>query len=159
MFYWGIALLAIDAALLAGILYVIIVRGGVKLSGTALNRQGGIDSPYKSEAALLMEEMKKEFFGIRKNAAELERKWVDLDGYERIFDDRLKKIDSAIKKSEDHRREAASRPASAHPASGDAYSRAVRLLENGISAEEVIERLGLLKGEAELITALNSYKC
>ncbi|MBI5345075.1 MAG: DUF2802 domain-containing protein [Deltaproteobacteria bacterium] len=103
--------------------------------------------------------MKKEFSIIRKNAAELERKWIDLDGYERIFDDRLKKLDGAIKKSGEHRPQAAPYPASAHTASGDAYSRAVRLLENGISAGEVIERLGLLKGEAELITALNSYKC
>ena len=92
---------------------------------------------------------------VRKLAAELNKGRLDMEWSERQLEEKSRKLDMLIIKAEQTLRQAATAAAGART---DNYSKAGMLLELGLPAEEIQNRLGLLSGELELIETLESYR-
>ncbi len=156
MGYWIVSLMAIDLVFMAGVLYFLSTRptGPVSMPDSA-----GAAADSGAYPLNLIEELKSELEAVKRSSAEFEKKQQSLEGYEKTIRDRRKSLDRMIKeadKSIDDIRY--SPPAAAQPRTDDIYKRAMDMLNKGTSVDRVMKTLGIVEGEAELISALSSYR-
>lgn len=156
---FSFALIPLGAALVIafGIIYYCFPRGVIDVSGLMrLVRPSVASGPSGAPSNGEAEEMlRKEVSKVRKLAAELNKGRLDMEWSERRLEEKSKKLDMLIAKAEQTLSTAASADAGARD---DNYSKAGMLLELGLPAGEVESRLGLLRGELELIERLESYR-
>ncbi len=158
MGYWVISLMALDLVFMAGVLYLLATRGKSIVAGPGL-AAAAADPPVYPLG--LMEELKGELEAVKKNSAEFEKKQQSLESYEKTIRERRRSLDRMIKeadKSIDDARYTAP-PQTSEPRKTDlVYKRAMEMLDKGTSVASVMNTLGIVEGEAELISALNGYR-
>jgi len=151
---WWALFLALDIVLAGALYYVIAFRRGsrARLAWTA-----GVKTPVAKETESdLMKSLKSELDSVNRSVAALDRKKAKFEEYEKELRDRLVKLDDTLKRAESDVNELeAKRQAGAD---GDRYRKAGKMLKMGLPVEEVVKDLGILKGEAELISAINEYR-
>jgi hypothetical protein len=140
MLFWGVILLIINLALLGSIFYIILFRKPVAGSS--------------SVAAAVQDELVKRLNDglseVKSVADRFETRSVDLSKYENGLKERQLVLEDLIKKA---RASANSHQREAH--SVDVYSKALKMLKSGVPAGEIARSLGLLSGEAELLSSLH----
>ena len=161
---FSVALIPLAAAItLAGwIIYKYFPRdiidmgriGRMVMPGAPAIAQATAEESNKA-AAETEEILRREVSKVRKLAAELNKGRLDMEWSERQLEEKSRKLDMLIIKAEQTLRKAAT---AANGARTDNYSKAGMLLELGLPAEEIQNRLGLLSGELELIETLESYR-
>lgn len=162
---FSLALIPLVAAisLACGIIYYYFLRGifdmgriirMVRPSGAPAATQAMAEPVYVAPGET-EEILRREVSKVRKLAAELNKGRLDVEWSERQLEEKSRKLDMLITKAEETLRKAASTAISER---NDNYSKAGMLLELGLPAEEIKNRLGLLSGELELIETLESYR-
>jgi hypothetical protein len=154
MGYWTLTLLALDVVFMAGVLYMLSGRG----SGItdALVSRGSQDAGPGASSSVLIGELKDELDAVKKTSAQFKKKQAVLEDYERTIRDRGRSLDRMIKKVDESIDDA--RYLSGVRETDDVYKRAMEMMGNGAPVGMVIKNLGIQRGEAELISALNSYR-
>ena len=159
MSYWVISLMALDLVFMAGVLYLLATRGKSIVAGPGLDATAAADPPvYPLE---LMEELKGELETVKKSSVELEKKQQSLESYEKTIRSRRKSLDRMIKEADKSIDDAGyEAPARTPPPQKTdlVYKRAMEMLDKGTSVDSVMNTLGIVGGEAELISALSSYR-
>jgi len=153
MLYWTVGFLAVDMALMAGVLYILFHRKNTLVPELA----EGAESSFSGASYELMGKIRDELDTAKKITTELDRKRRSLDTYERSLDEKRRELDGIIKSVKE--------PAMARSGelprkrqADDVYHKAMKMINKGAPVDEVTDMLGLLNGEAELIRAVNSYK-
>ena len=152
MYFSIIALFGADMALMAGVFYV-LMRSREKKSEGIVTAQP--DGPTV-EAGLLTQELKEEISGLRVIIAELEKRRTACELYENDIEQKRKKLDAIIKRAEDAAKDIEA--ASSSRLSDDVYLKAMKMMKKGMNPDDVKRSLGLLNGEAELVSALRNYR-
>ena len=158
MGYWVISLMALDLVFMAGVLYLLSNRSKAVASTPPLADSAADSAVYPLE---LMEELKSELEAVKKSSAEFEKKQQSLESYEKTIRERRKRLDRMIKEADKSIDDACyGAPASNRgPQKMDlVYKRAMEMLDRGTSVDSVMNTLGIVEGEAELISALSSYR-
>lgn len=139
MWLWAVILLVIDMALMGGILYIVLFRK--KVARPALPQAEAIDAA----------EIKNELKAVKRAASRLEARSEEFERLGAGLKERQAALEALLRKAG-----AAQRADGAHQADDeDVYAKAVRMLRSGVPESEIARSLGLLKGEAQLLTALN----
>ncbi|HXI10414.1 MAG TPA: DUF2802 domain-containing protein [Thermodesulfobacteriota bacterium] len=149
-----IVFLAFDVALLGAIFYILAFRKSASRR-FAPDVASGSEARNGAAPSILME-LKTELAAARKTVSELEKKRVELDAFERMLRERYSKLDEILKKAAESAKEV--EVIRDGRASEDTYYKAMKLLRLGLPVDEVVKNLGILKGEAELISAINDYR-
>ncbi|MEK7773963.1 MAG: hypothetical protein AAB307_06400 [Deltaproteobacteria bacterium] len=147
-----IALFGADMILMAGVFYALMRSREKKSEGIVCAQTDGA----AVEAGLLTQELKEEISGLRKVMAELEKRRTSFELYENDIERKGKKLDAMIKRAEDAARDAEA--ASSSRLSEDVYLKATKMMKKGMNPDDVKNSLGLLNGEAELVSALRNYR-
>lgn len=138
---WAIVLLVIDMVLMGSIFYILVFRKplvpGIVNSVT--------DAAVSKELIL-------ELAAVKKLASNLDAKSVELREYEKRLKEKQRSLDEMLRSAQET---VSLIESSGGDAKQDVYSKAVRMLRTGTTAEETARSLGLLNGEAELLSALN----
>ncbi len=154
MDYWTLTLLALDLVFMAGVLYMLSGRGS-GITG-ALVSGGRRDAEPDASSGVLIGELKDELDAAKRTSAQFKKKQAALDDYEKTIRDRGRSLDRMIKEVdksiEDIRFSSGSRDTE------DLYKKAMEMVSKGIPVDRVMKSLGILEGEAELISALDSYR-
>lgn len=147
MDFWAIILLAINISFMGGILYIFRKKKTGLAKKLIMRPDTGSDP--------LTDELKRGLREVKLLTAGLNRQRLELEDYERVVKESQRRLESIIKEAE-----AAGRKLDLMQSErrDESYSRAMGLIKNGVPADEVTSRLGLLNGEMELITALSSIK-
>jgi hypothetical protein len=158
MGYWVISLMVIDLVFMAGVLYFLSTRsaGEASMPDSAAAVAAADPGAYPLN---LIEELKSELEAVKRSSAEFEKKQQSLESYEKTIRDRRRSLDRMINeadKSIDDIR--SSGPADSPQRTDDIYKRAMDMLGRGTSVDRVMNTLGIVEGEAELISALSSYR-
>lgn len=138
MVFWGAVLLMINLAFMAGVLYIIFFKKPLKMS------QGAPVVPTE-----LIKRLSDELTEVKGVARKLETRDADLSKYENGLRERQLVLEELITKAK------ASATHQHKEGHDDVYSKAFRMLKSGVPAGEIARSLGLLRGEAELLSALN----
>jgi hypothetical protein len=148
---WWIVFLAFDIILMGAFFYILAFRKNMSRPAPSSKIPA-----VKDHAPSILMELKEELVSVRKTAAALEEKRIELDAFDRGLRERYIKLDEMLKKAAESAKEIeAFRDARS---SEDTYSRAIKMLRMGQPVEDVVKNLGILKGEAELISAINDYR-
>ncbi|MBI5903159.1 MAG: DUF2802 domain-containing protein [Deltaproteobacteria bacterium] len=147
-----IALFVADVILMAGIIYV-IMRSRGKSAETAADAQANGSS---AEAPQFTQVLKDEMNSLRNMAAELEKREAAIGLYENDIEQKRKRLDAIIKKAEEAAR--GMEASTSSRLSDDVYLKAMKMMNKGLDPEDVKKSLGLLNGEAELVSALKNYR-
>ncbi|MBI5827723.1 MAG: DUF2802 domain-containing protein [Deltaproteobacteria bacterium] len=147
-----IALFVADVILMAGIIYV-IMRSRGKSAETAADAQANGSS---AEAPRFTQVLKDEMNSLRNMAVELEKREAAIGLYENDIEQKRKRLDAIIKKAEEAAKDVEA--AGASRLSDDVYLKAMKMMNKGLDPEDVKKSLGLLNGEAELVSALRNYR-
>ncbi len=147
-----IALFVADVILMAGIIYVLLRSRG-KGAGAGVDAQPNAPS---SEAPQFTHVLKDEMDSLRNMAAELEKREAAIGLYENDIEQKRKRLDAIIKKAEEAAR--GMEASTASRLSDDVYLKAMKMMNKGMDPEDVKKSLGLLNGEAELVSALKNYR-
>jgi hypothetical protein len=140
MMLWGVILLIVNLALIGSIFYILLFRKPVaKAQGSPAVVQDELAQRF-SEG---IEEVKTVF-------EKLESRSVDLSRYENGLKQRQAVLEELIEKAK-----AAATCPQREAGSEDVYSRALKMLKSGVPAGEIARSLGLLSGEAELLSSLH----
>lgn len=134
MIFWGLILLMVNLAFLAGIVYIVFFK-------RPLARAQGAPSVPIDLLARLGDELKE----VRGVARRLETRSADLTRYEAGLRQTEARLDELMRKAS----------ATGGARDEDIHSRALSMLKSGVPAQEIARSLGLLKGEAELLTSLH----
>ncbi|HBG46137.1 MAG TPA: hypothetical protein DDW94_04015 [Deltaproteobacteria bacterium] len=135
MFFWGAVLCGINIAFMCGIFYIVLFR------------RGAMRQPFSHTAGdALLKELKNELSEVRKASFRL---GADIERYGKGLNERQAAIEDMIRKAQ-----AVSAKPSRDDGGEDVYTRALNMYRSGIPAGEVARRLGLLTGEADLLSAL-----
>jgi hypothetical protein len=156
MLYWTFGLVAVDMALMGGILYVLFNKGS-SLAGS-LARPEGLGHASGSTSYELISKIKKELDSAKKLAMELEKKRESFEGYERILREKKKELDGMITMARTSYLPSEN-PLPHKMKADDVYLKAMKMISKGSPMDEVTDMLGLLNGEAELIDSLKRFKC
>lgn len=138
MVFWGAILLLINLAFMGGVLYIIFFKRPLRTS------QGAPKVPLE-----LIKRLHDELAEVKGVARKLETRDADLSKYEKGLKERQAVLEELIRKA---------KASALHPQKeghDDVYSKAFRMLKSGVPAGEIARSLGLLRGEAELLSALN----
>ncbi len=135
MMLWGVILLVINLALLGSIFYIILFRRPVKHAAPA----------HQDE---LVRKLNGRIDEVKTVFEKLEKKSVDLSMHEKGLKERQAALDELM-----DRAKASSRNKEEH--GEDVYSKAMKMLKSGVPAGEIARRLGLMNGEAELMSSLH----
>ncbi len=154
MGYWTLTLLALDVVFMAGVLYMLSGRGS-RLTD-ALVSGGRRDAGPGAEPGILIGELKDELDAVKRTSAQFKEKQVVLEDYERTVMDRGRSLDRMIKEVDKSIEDI--RCSSGLRDTDDVYKRAMEMVGKGIPVDRVMKSLGILEGEAELISALDSYR-
>ncbi len=149
-----IVFLAFDIALLGAVLYIMAFRKNASRR-FAPDVASGSETRKEATPSILME-LKTELAAARKTVSELEKKRGELDAFDRMLRERYSKLDEVLKKAAESAKEI--EVIRDGRASEDTYYKAMKLLRLGLPVDEVVRNLGILKGEAELISAINDYR-
>ncbi|MBI5643126.1 MAG: DUF2802 domain-containing protein [Deltaproteobacteria bacterium] len=149
---WVVVLSVVDIAIMGGIFFIMAGRR-TKFADNLV--KGSSESRSDASTALILS-LKDEIAGVKRLYAELEKKKLDLDWNERALVEKNVRLDSLIRQADEGAKKIEA--LYVNQKSDEAYSKAVRMLKTGIPANEVIQNLGLLNGEVELISALNNYR-
>ncbi len=158
MGYWVIALMAIDLVFMAGVLYLFSTRSKTEIAAPSSDTPVAEPNAYPLE---LIEELKSEIEAVKRSSAEFEKKQQSLEGYEKSIRSRSRSLDRLIKDADsfiDDSRYAAELKPRAPQKTDLVYKKAMEMLDRGTSMTSVMNTLGIVEGEAELISALSSYK-
>lgn len=137
MVFWGVILLAVNLAFLAGILYIVLFKKPLQRA------QGAPVVPLE-----LIKKLNEELTEIKGVARKLETRSTDLSKYENGLKERQMVLEELISK--------AKASAAAHQEGhDDVYSKALKMLKSGVPAGEIARSLGLLRGETELLSSLH----
>lgn len=140
MMLWGVILLIVNLALLGSIFYIILFRKPVA-------RTHGAPAAIQDE---LVKKLNDGLFEVKSVAQKLESRSVDLSKYENGLKERQAVLEELILKA----RASANSPRREAQAE-DIYSKALKMLKSGVPAGEIARSLGLLSGEAELLSSLH----
>lgn len=147
-----IALFVADILLMAGIIYV-LMRSRGKRAETSAGAQANAES---AEPPPFTQVLKDEMTSLRNLAAELEKREAAIGLYENDIEQKRKRLDAIIKKAE--KAAGDMEASSASRLSDDVYLKAMKMMSKGLDPEDVKNSLGLLNGEAELVSALKNYR-
>lgn len=145
---WFIVLLTVDLVIMSGICYILMSRR-TKVMRTLAVEPLGFDEK-------ILRELKADLVSVKKLSSDLKSKNTDLEWFEKMLHDKSQKLDSIIKQAEDSARTV--ELICADTKADESYLKAQRLIKNGVRSEEVENCLGMLKGEVELISAINNYR-
>lgn len=151
MFWWTIALFVIDMGLMAAILYILAGRRPAFAHPGAEGLDEG--QRHSSAPAELIERLKKELGSVRLVKKELDRKIHSLDSYEDALKGREKELKDLIMRA----RKTEGGRADDQRKQAEIYRAAIRMAGEGRSVEDIVKSLGMLRGEAELISSLKSF--
>jgi hypothetical protein len=140
MLFWGLILLVVNLALAGSILYIMLFRKPV-------TRSQGASAAVQEELVMKLNDGLSE---VKTVFEKLETRSMDLSKYENGLKERQMVLEDLIKKA---RASADSSQRASH--SEDVYSRALKMLKSGVPAGEIALSLGLLSGEAELLSSLH----
>lgn len=149
-----IVFLTFDIALLGAIFYILAFRKNASRRFTP-DVASGAEARNGAAPSILME-LKTELAAARKTVYELEKKRVELDAFDRMLRERYSKLEETLKKAAESAKEV--EVIGDGRASEDTYYKAMKLLRLGLPVDEVVKNLGILKGEVELISAINDYR-
>lgn len=138
MVLWGAILLTVNLALMAAIVYIIFFKRPLQKA------QGAPSVPIE-----LIQRLNEELTEVKGVAKKLETKSVDLSMYENGLKERQAVLEDLIMKAK------ASTVSPRQEGHDDIYSKAFRMLKSGVPAGEIARSLGLLRGEAELLSSLH----
>ncbi len=151
MGYWVISLMALDLVFMAGVLYLLSIR--FKADSSTHSSDTADPAAYPLE---LVKELKSELEAVKRSSAEFEKKQESL---EKSIRSRRKSLDRLIKEADKSIYDTRSSGGAAVPQKTDlVYKKAMDMLDRGTSVDSVMSTLGIVEGEAELISALNSYR-
>lgn len=155
MSVWALVLLGVDLLLMGAIIYLLLNPGNLPANSIVRSLMKR-DAVKEAPGAGVITELTEELSRVKKFAAELEKKQKDLDIHGRVLAEQDRKLDRLISE--------ASKPAkkmdAGTPAHGneELYSKATRMMKAGIPVEEVIRSLGIMRGEAELLSTLSGMR-
>lgn len=137
MIFWGIAFLIVNLVLAGSLLFIVFFRKDARHSNGMVHE-------------LIINELRDELTDLRETASRLDAKAADLEKRSKAIDERQAAIEGMMK-------EKPSRAASAivMEKQEDVYSKAVKMFRSGVPSNEIKKSLGLLTGEAELLSSLN----
>lgn len=138
MVLWGSILLILNLALMAAIAYIIFFKRPLQKA------QGTPSVPIE-----LIQRLNNELTEVKGVAKKLETRSVDLSMYENGLKERQAVLEDLIVKAK------ASAGGPRQDGNDDIYSKAFRMLKSGVPAGEIARSLGLLRGEAELLSSLH----
>lgn len=149
---WVFILFVVDVAFMVGILFMLLsYRKSNKVAGTELAMAGGAPGFSDERHVEMLDKLKEELSAAESITKRLDEKRHDLEELEASLVVNKKAMDLAINR--------ANVDARIQPRNwNDDYERAVGMLDAGATVDEVVEKFGLLSGEAELITSLNHMK-
>lgn len=147
-----IALFVADVILMAGIIYVLLRSRGKGAEAAVEAQDGGTAAGAPRFTQALDDEMS----GLTDRAAELEKREAAIGLYENDIEQKRKRLDAIIKKAEEAAKYVEA--AGASRLSDDVYLKAMKMMNKGMDPEDVKRSLGLLNGEAELVSALRNYR-
>jgi hypothetical protein len=140
MILWGVILLIVNLALIGSIFYIILYRKPVARAQSA---------PFAIQDDLV-KKLNDGLSEVKSVARKLESRSMDLSKYENGLKERQAVLEELIVKAKasanSPRREAQAE---------DIYSKALKMLKSGVPAGEIARSLGLLSGEAELLSSLH----
>ncbi|OGP15048.1 MAG: hypothetical protein A2052_05075 [Deltaproteobacteria bacterium GWA2_54_12] len=140
MMLWGVILLIVNLVLIGFIFYIILFRKSVA-------RTQGAPAAIQDELAKKLNDGLSE---VKTVFEKLETRSMDLSRYENGLRERQAILEELIVKAKasvnSPRREAQAE---------DIYSKALKMLKSGVPAGEIARSLGLLSGEAELLSSLH----
>ncbi|MBI5468722.1 MAG: DUF2802 domain-containing protein [Deltaproteobacteria bacterium] len=151
---WWIVFLAFDIALMGAVFYILVFRKN--RSRPAAHPVTAKAPAVKDPAPSILMELKEELVSVRKTAADLEKKRIELDAFDRGLRERYIRLDEMLKKAAESAKD--TEVIREGRASEDTYRKAVKMLRMGHHVEDVVKNLGILNGEAELISAINDYR-
>lgn len=140
MMLWGVILLIVNLALIGSIFYIMLFRKPVA-------RAQGAPAVLQDE---LLRKLNDGLSEVKSVAQKLESRSVDLSKYENGLKQRQAVLEELIVKA----RASANSPQREAQAE-DIYSKALKMLKSGVPAGEIARSLGLLSGEAELLSSLH----
>lgn len=140
MMLWGVILLIVNLALIGSIFYILLFRKPV---AKAQGAPAVVQDELVQKLSDGIEEVKTVF-------EKLETRSVDLSRYENGLKQRQAVLEELIEKAK-----ASMNSPQRDAGSEDVYSRALKMLKSGVPAGEIARSLGLLSGEAELLSSLH----
>jgi len=135
MMLWGVILLVINLALIGSIFYIMLFRRPVRQAYPAVQDE-------------LVKKLNDSLSEVKTVFEKLEKKSVDLSAHEKGLRERQRALDELIARA----KEAAGRSGEQ---GDDVYSKAMKMLKSGVPAGEIARNLGLMNGEAELMSSLH----
>ena len=140
MMLWGVILLIINVLLLGALLYIMLFRKPVAKSRE--NVYGPPDELVKSINDGLSE--------VRSVARRLETRSEDLSRHENGLLEKQAALEALITRTI-----VSANSGSREPQDKDVYASALNMLKSGVPSSEIARNLGLLSGEAELLSSLH----
>lgn len=140
MMFWGVILLIVNLALIGSIFYIILSRKPVA-------RAQGAPAAIQDE---LVKKLNDGLSEVKSVAQKLESRSVDLSKYENGLKQRQAVLEELIVKAK-----ASANSPQREAQAEDIYSKALKMLKSGVPAGEIARSLGLLSGEAELLSSLH----
>lgn len=140
MMFWGVILLIVNLALIGSIFYIILFRKPVA-------RAQGAPAAIQDELVKKFNDGLSEVMSV---AQKLESRSVDLSKYENGLKQRQAVLEELIVKAK-----ASANSPQREAQAEDIYSKALKMLKSGVPAGEIARSLGLLSGEAELLSSLH----
>ena len=140
MMLWGVILLIINVLLLGALLYIMLFRRPAAKS--QVNAYGPPDELVKSINDGLSE--------VRSVARRLETRSADLSRHENGLIEKQAALEALITRTM-----ASANSERKGPQDRDVYARALNMLRSGVPSSEIARNLGLLSGEAELLSSLH----
>lgn len=138
--FWGVILLIVNLALIGSIFYILLFRKPVVRAGAA--------------PVAVQEELVRKFNDgiseVKSVAQKLESRSLDLSKYENGLKERQAILEELIVKAK-----ASANSPKKEAQAEDIYSKALKMLKSGVPAGEIARSLGLLRGEAELLSSLH----
>lgn len=140
MMLWGVILLIINVGLLGALLYITLFS--TRVARAQPDAHGAADELVKSINDGINE--------VRSVARRLETRNADLSRYESGLKEKHAALEELLTKA------LSSANTSREASRGqDMYARALNMLKSGMPSSEIAKSLGLLRGEAELLSSLN----
>lgn len=150
MLVWGSVMLLINIALVSSIIIILVrcktaVKADIAKAGENLAASAAVVDAFNGEMTALRCAADAGEASVR-SIKEMETRIVE----------RQREIEQVLSRARDVARHIDAIYNRRHE--GVDYSDALKLLESGMPSEDVMARLGLLKGEFELISSISSYR-
>lgn len=139
MMLWGVILLIVNLALIGSIFYIILFRKPVARAQVAPAIQDD-----------LVKKLNDGLSEVKSVAKKLESRSMDLSKYENGLKERQAILEELIDKAK-----ASANSPQREAQADDIYSKALKMFKSGVPAGEIARSLGLLSGEAELLSSLH----